>query len=166
MKRFVLIALIALGCGRKAAPVEQPIEFSHKIHVAEQDIPCTDCHVGAERDVHATLPALSRCLLCHMKPQAKEEGAELDPREPLVRELAAEGTPVRWIQVTRNVGHVYFSHRAHVGIAGMACSECHGDVAAWDVPPPHADQRLQSMDACLGCHREQGGPTTCDACHQ
>ena len=73
---------------------------------------------------------------------------------------------VRWNPVTRNAGHVYFSHRAHVTLAHMPCRDCHGDVAAWDKPPTEPDPRLESMGACLGCHRKQGGPTTCDACHE
>lgn len=157
--------LFLIACSG-SSPIRQPIEFSHKIHVAEQKVPCTDCHVGAENGTHATLPALSRCLLCHMKPQVKEPGAEPDPREPMVRELAAENEPVRWTQVTRNAGHVYFSHRPHVTLAEIPCSDCHGDVASWDTPPTEPDRRLESMGACLSCHRKQGGPTTCDACHE
>jgi hypothetical protein len=164
--RILVLAFALAACGTDPAPIRQPIEFSHKIHVGEQEVPCTDCHVDAERGVHATLPALSQCLLCHMKPQVSEPGAEPDPREHLVRELAASGAPARWIQITRNPGHVYFSHRAHVSLADMPCSDCHGDVSTWDVPPTRPNPRLLSMGACLTCHREQDAPTTCDTCHQ
>jgi c(7)-type cytochrome triheme protein len=163
--RLVVAVIVFVAACSGGAPVRQPIDFSHAIHVGEQDVPCTDCHVGAETGTHATLPALSRCLLCHMKPQARE-GEAPDPREHLVRELAAADEPVRWTQVTRNAGHVYFSHRAHVTLAGISCRDCHGDVATWTTPPTEPEPRLTSMQACLACHREEGAPTSCDTCHQ
>jgi c(7)-type cytochrome triheme protein len=157
-----VIAILLAACGGDPAAPEQPIAFNHAIHVGEEKIPCTDCHVGAETGTHATLPALSRCLLCHMKPQ----GDEPNERERVVRELASQRTPVKWIQVTRNAGHVYFSHRAHVTLAKMPCADCHGDVAAWEAPPTSPNQALRSMDACLACHRAQGASTECATCHQ
>ena len=157
-----LVVAASAGACDGEPPVVQPIAFSHKIHVADEEIPCTDCHVGAETGVHATLPALSRCLLCHMKPQ----GDPPSEREPRVRELASAHVAIRWIQVTRNPGHVYFSHRAHVTLAEMPCSDCHGDVARWERPPTAGNPALMSMDACLRCHRERGASTDCDACQQ
>ena len=156
-----MCAFALAACGGDTAAL-QPIEFNHHIHVAIQKIPCTDCHVGAERDVHASLPALSRCLLCHMKPQSKQP----NPREQRVRELAASHTPVRWTQITRNAGHVYFSHRAHVTLAQIPCADCHGDVSMWTSPPTRPVIELTSMGACLSCHREQHAPTACATCHQ
>ncbi len=70
-----------------------------------------------------------------MKPQ----GDPPSEREHLVRKLAAEGAALRWTQITRNPGHVYFSHRAHVGIAALECFECHGDVESWKTPPVHPE---------------------------
>jgi menaquinone reductase, multiheme cytochrome c subunit len=158
---IVALALHASGCSSDRA-VTQPIEFNHKIHVTDEKIPCTDCHMGAEKQVHASLPALSRCLMCHMKPQSKVP----NPREQRVRELAASREPVRWTQITRNAGHVYFSHRAHVALAKMPCSDCHGDVANWTKPPTKPVAALLSMGACLSCHRDEGASTACATCHQ
>jgi len=158
---IVAVAVALAACDR-AVPTPQPIAFSHKIHVGDKHVPCTDCHPGAERGVRAGLPGLSRCLACHMKPQSDPP----NPREQQVRELAAARTVIKWWQVTRNSGHVYFSHRAHVGIARMPCADCHGDVARWDRPPTERNEELVSMQSCLACHREQGASTDCDTCHQ
>ncbi len=160
--RWACLLVLLAACGRAPAAADQPIDFNHAIHVVDEEVPCTDCHVGAETGVHATLPALSTCLLCHMKPQ----GDEPNEREQAVRDLAAAKTPLRWTQVTRNAGHVYFSHRAHVSIAELPCADCHGDVSTWTRPPTAPDERLMSMDACMACHRERGVSNECDTCHQ
>jgi menaquinone reductase, multiheme cytochrome c subunit len=165
--RAAIVALLAVaGCAKPREAPPQPLPFDHSIHVqvrlAERALACTDCHPGAERGSHAGLPALAYCLRCHMRPQ----GDPPSQRERLVRVAAAAGGPFRWIQVTRNPGHVFFSHGAHVTRAGMACTDCHGDVAAWTEPPRHPELRLMSMQRCLGCHHARGAPITCATCHQ
>ena len=158
---LVIIVAFLVGCGGDNTGPKQPIAFSHKIHAGDNHVPCIDCHVGAETGVHASLPALSRCLVCHMKPQGKD-----NPRERIVRELASQPTQPRFIQVTRNPGHVHFSHAPHVSIVKLPCADCHGDVTKWTSPPTSPEPSLTSMSACLACHRERKGPTDCDACHQ
>lgn len=159
---ILAVLLVAPACN-PPAPVEQPLAFNHQIHVAKHKTPCTDCHVGAERSDHARLPALSRCLLCHMKPQPK--GKTPSTRERQVRRLAAEGAKLRWNRVTRNEGHVYFSHRVHVSLAKMSCARCHGDVASWKAPPTEPNPALTSMATCIACHRREKASTRCSTCH-
>lgn len=165
---FGLALGVALGvaCGSPLAAPEQPIAFDHALHTTVQlddgPLTCTACHAGAERGVHAGLPALATCLRCHMRPQ----GDPPSGAERRVRAVAEAGQPVRWIQVTRNPGHVYFSHRAHVIGAAMTCHDCHGDVASWTSPPRVPDARLTRMAACQACHRARGAPIDCATCHQ
>jgi hypothetical protein len=164
-----LVLALALAACRVAPPLpEQPIAFNHALHLAldvdGKRLRCTDCHAGAERAEHAGLPALRDCLRCHVRPQRGERGLP-NPREARVRELAVPG-PFRWTQVTRNPGHVYAPHRAHVGIAKLSCTECHGDVTAWTAPPTEPNPRLSSMSACMACHREHGVPNRCGMCHR
>lgn len=166
------LAIVLAGCGVSNAPA-QPIEFNHALHLSKElaakldqrPLVCTDCHAGAERGQNAGLPALSVCLRCHMKPMTNAKG-EVSAEEPKVRELAAKPAAFRWVQVTRNPGHVYFSHRAHVGIGKMTCQECHGDVASWTKPPRKPNLRLQSMSACMACHRQRGASNECGVCHR
>lgn len=160
--RWVLVLAIAqyYGCGGKE-PV-QPLPFSHAVHAGQEAIACTDCHTGAETAAIAGLPPFVDCLRCHMKPQ----GEQPNPREQKVRELAARSEPVRWVQVTRNPGHVYFSHRAHVSFADMECSDCHGAVEEWTKPPTRPRADLVSMDACMDCHRQTGASNECLTCHR
>ncbi len=164
MRRVVLPMLIAMvaTCGvRPPAPI-QPIAFNHQLHAGKREIGCTTCHAGAERSAAAGLPALTTCLGCHMKPQ----GSPPSLAEAYVRELGASATPVRWVQVTRNPGHVHFSHAAHVTLARMSCTQCHGDVSRWTAPPAQPEPRLVSMGACQTCHRKEGAPLGCATCHR
>jgi c(7)-type cytochrome triheme protein len=161
----VALAVLAACRGPIAAP-PQPIPFDHSLHLqirlASGPLACTDCHPGAERGTRAGLPALATCLRCHMRPQGDPPGE----REQLVRAAAAAGRPFGWIQVTRNPGHVHFSHGAHVTLAGMPCAACHGEVARWSRPPTAPSAELTDMGRCLACHRERGAPTDCETCHQ
>jgi hypothetical protein len=144
-----------------STPVVQPIPFNHEKHVSgKPKLACTVCHPGAEREARAGLPSLARCLSCHMKPQSQSAG------EARVRELAMQPVWPRFTALTANHAHVFFSHRAHVGTAGMSCARCHGDVAHWTEPPTEPAYWLQSMDLCLDCHRKEGASTRCITCHR
>lgn len=163
--RAIWIAILVGACSARAPAPAQPIAFDHALHLRvrldDRALGCTDCHAGAESAPRAGLPAISTCLRCHMRPQGDKPSA----KERRVRELAAAGG-VRWVQVTRNPGHVYFSHRAHVTIAELPCARCHGDVAAWNAPPTEPNDELERMSACLACHRARGAPTDCGTCHR
>ena len=156
------IAIIA-GCASGEGP-QQPLPFSHAVHAA-QEIECVDCHPGAERGVEAGLPSIGGCLRCHMRPQGNPKGGA-QHADQIVRQRAAEGGAFRWVQVTRNSAHVYFSHRAHVTFAKMSCSDCHGDVASWAAPPRSPNPSLVDMGACMSCHRKRGASNECQACHR
>lgn len=166
MRSAIILALAA--CSAPTRAPEQPIAFDHGLHLGidldGKKLACVDCHAGAERGEHAGMPALRDCLRCHVRPQLGARGVP-NPREARVRELAVPG-PFRWIQVTKNPGHVYAPHRAHVGIAKMTCTECHGDVSTWRAPPTQPVERLVRMSACIGCHRDRGAATTCGTCHR
>lgn len=162
-----MVSFVAIGaqgaCTEPHPATGQPIRFDHQRHMdpAKGKAVCTDRHAGAEREVHEGLPSLQSCLLCHMKPQ----GDPPSDREHLVRKLANE-PGVRFVQVTRNKGHVYFSHRAHVAITKIGCTECHGDVTQWTDAPDRPEVRLTSMNACMQCHRKRDASSSCSVCHR
>ena len=158
MRWIAVIGLI--GCSG-SRPV-QPLEFNHAVHAGAHQIACTDCHAGARDGVEAGLPSIQLCLSCHVRPQ----GDPPSQREARVRQIAAEGGPFRWVQVTRNPGHVYFSHRAHIHLAKMECADCHGDVARWTEPPAEPDPELVDMGECMTCHRRRGASNECNVCHR
>jgi len=137
--------------------VRQPIAFNHAKHV-ENGVSCTDCHSGVETQAKATLPAIDTCLNCHQT--ALTSSAE----EAKIRSGAAAGKDLAWVQVTQLAPHVFFSHRRHVSVAHLACSECHGPVEKITTPPQRP-WRVLNMDACIGCHRQHGVNADCNDCH-
>ena len=46
------------------SPAEQPIPFSHKLHLTF-DMKCQECHPNPEPGDRMTLPAADRCMECH-----------------------------------------------------------------------------------------------------
>jgi c(7)-type cytochrome triheme protein len=166
MRAAILACVVLVACAAPSDAPPQPLPFDHALHATvrldDGPLACVACHPGAERGDRAGLPALETCLRCHMRPQ----GDPPSDAEARVRAVAASGEPLRWIQVTRNPGHVHFAHGAHVTVADMECADCHGEVTAWSEPPTLPEQRLVDMSACLACHRERGAPTDCATCHQ
>src|SRR3990172_1332560 len=72
--RFLLLALLPLlfhlGCGQGAAlptnaPGAQPVQFNHKLHVADQGLDCVECHRFVMKNRKATLPEKEVCAGCH-----------------------------------------------------------------------------------------------------
>ena len=72
-----------------------------------------------------------------------------DPRLALVRESAATGKPIPWVQIHHVPDFVYFNHSVHVN-RGISCVECHGQINQME-EVYHA-QPL-NMTFCLDCHR-------------
>ncbi|MGD2155395.1 MAG: cytochrome c3 family protein [Anaerolineales bacterium] len=126
-----------------AAP-EQPLKYSHRVHV-EAGIQCLYCHPNALRSTVAGVPSVQKCMGCH-------EVIATD--NPVVVELTGyweRGEPVPWKRVNLQPDFVYFSHQPHMG-AGMSCESCHGAVGQMDAVQP-----VYKMDMgwCLDCHLEQ-----------
>jgi formate-dependent nitrite reductase cytochrome c552 subunit len=67
----------------------------------------------------------------------------------LVRESAATGKPIEWIQIHKLPDFAYFNHSVHVN-RGISCVECHGRIDQMD-EVYHA--KPFGMAFCLDCHR-------------
>ena len=152
-----LLLGLALGCSQ--APVEQPMGFSHKRHM-EADLDCTTCHETVADAPAATIPPLRVCSKCHKELQGK------DPDEPKILEYVQKKQEVPWVQVNKVAGHVYFSHRPHVGFAEMECDVCHGDMKSLEEPLRASNTDHLTMRACMSCHARKGASNDCVACHK
>jgi len=121
----------------------QPVAFSHAIHAGQLGMDCRYCHTGVEKSWFSNIPAASTCMNCH------NQVLKDDPRLALVRESAASGKPIEWIQIHKLPDFAYFNHSVHVN-RGLSCVECHGRIDQMD-EVYHA--KPFSMSFCLECHR-------------
>ena len=121
----------------------QPVAFSHATHAGQLGIDCRYCHNMVEKSWFSNIPAASTCMNCH------NQVLKDDPRLALVRESAATGKPIPWVQIHRVPDFVYFNHSVHVN-RGISCVECHGRI---DQMEEVAQAKPLHMAFCLDCHR-------------
>ena len=158
LPRNIIIAALLVGSGVLAGvtyyftpkytrvgyePI-QPVAFPHSVHVRQLGLDCRYCHNTVEKSWYSNIPATSTCMNCHV--QVLKDDARL----ALVRESAASGQPIPWVQIHKMPDYVYFNHSVHVN-RGISCVECHGQINQMD-EVYHA--KPLSMSYCLACHRD------------
>lgn len=150
-------ALAGIGIQQDYAP-EQPIKFSHKLHVGQNGISCQYCHSGAEKSRHANIPSPNVCMNCHKYVQqgpvyGKEEIAKIYKAldyDPNTGVYGPNPKPIQWIRVHNLPDLAYFNHAQHVTVGGIECQTCHGPVQEMDVMRQHSPL---TMGWCIDCHR-------------
>jgi hypothetical protein len=151
-----LLLLVASGCVlmESLGMWARGPTFSHALH-GELGLDCMDCHAGPEAGEPAPAEAVT-CDLCHEDMDAEK------PPELRAAALFADGAPA---------GHdpgadLIFSHALH-GELGLACADCHGEVAESDAVD---DGMMPRMEDCMFCHGEdpgaEGDPDGCARCHE
>lgn len=138
---------------------EQPIHFMHTVHVGMDSIPCAYCHFSSNVSEEAGIPPVGTCMGCHRFVQGSTD--EFKTEILKVLEFAADSTPIPWNRVHSVPAFVQFTHRPHVR-AGVACAECHGDVAEMEQVTRVAPM---TMGWCVDCHRQREAPDDCATCH-
>ena len=123
---------------------KQPVAFSHAIHADQLGMDCRYCHNGVEKSWYSNIPSAGTCMNCH------NQVLKDDPKLALVRESAATGKPIPWVQIHKTPDFVYFNHSVHVN-RGVSCVHCHGPVNKMD-EVRHA--KSLGMSFCLECHRD------------
>jgi len=125
---------------------EQPIPFSHQLHVGQVGMDCRYCHTHVEESPHANVPATQTCMNCHNPEKANVKGNS--PLLAPARESWKSGDPIEWKRIHQLPGYAYFNHSVHVA-RGVACVSCHGQINEMKVV--YHDQPL-TMGWCLNCH--------------
>jgi formate-dependent nitrite reductase cytochrome c552 subunit len=126
----------------------QPVAFSHNIHAGQLGIDCRYCHSTGDKSWYSNIPTAELCMNCHGPTKGNVLGN--DPKLALVRESAASGKPIPWVQIHKTPEFVYFNHSVHLR-RGISCVECHGRIDQMD--EVHEVKSL-SMTFCLDCHRD------------
>ena len=153
---FLLLAGIRLYWSFYLEPSEQPIAFSHRIHVLNMSLPCEQCHIYFSRSTRAGIPTVQTCMDCH---------SEIATEKPEIKKLLRywqEKKPIPWIRIHSLPDFVHFSHKRHIK-KGIDCSQCHGDIKAMKGA---RKVRSLKMGWCVNCHRSHSAPTDCTICHK
>lgn len=122
---------------------EQPVQFSHKHHVADVGIDCRYCHTSVESSAVAGIPPTRTCMNCHSV--LFNTVGYLEP----IRESYRTDQSIPWVKIHRLADFVYFNHSIHVN-KGVGCSSCHGQV---NQMPLVFQANTLLMQWCLDCHR-------------
>jgi hypothetical protein len=125
-------------------PIDQPVPFSHRQHVASLGLDCRYCHAGVERSAFADFPPTHTCMTCHS--QILVESPILEP----VRQSFETGQSIPWNKVHNLADFTYFDHSIHIS-KGVGCETCHGRV---DEMPLVWKTETLYMEWCLECHRK------------
>ncbi|MDY6822737.1 MAG: menaquinone reductase multiheme cytochrome c subunit QrcA [Thermodesulfobacteriota bacterium] len=164
---------------------EQPVQFSHDLHVNGEYMECSSCHYFRADGTFAGVPKLYDCTGCHEYAIGNTE-AELN----FVDNYVVEGKEVPWLIYSKQPDCVFFSHAAHVKEAGMDCVSCHGHIGTSTSLKTYQENRItgysrdiwgkditgifkkqpwdsMKMDDCARCHeRETGSKGACFQCHK
>ncbi len=151
-------ALAGIGISQGYEP-DQPIKFSHALHVTQNKIDCRYCHSGAEKSKNAGIPSPNVCMNCHKYVQ---QGPQYGTEE-IAKIYKAVGwdkdkgvytgvtKPIQWIRIHNLPDLAYFNHAQHVKVGQVACETCHGEVGKMEVMNQASPL---TMGWCINCHRE------------
>jgi Cytochrome c7 and related cytochrome c/Class III cytochrome C family len=156
----LLVAVtVPLVAGRRPPAVTQPIAFSHKVHTVDLQLGCTFCHKYVNTSAHSGLPDAQTCAMCHtIKQGESEEAARLT-------ETLQAGDSLQFNKLFRLPDYVFYTHRRHVGIAELECTNCHGGIAETERPPERPLVNVK-MALCVDCHEKREVTTDCTSCHR
>lgn len=128
--------------------------FDHRLHVEDEGLECSSCHIGLEAGEDPGIPTMGVCRLCHDEP---EEG-DVDPLAGMFDEAGA----FSHASFSTLPDEVVFSHAAHVDGAELDCAACHGDV----LQSTRLDASIGvTMAECSACHERSAAPNECATCH-
>jgi hypothetical protein len=128
---------------------DQPIKFSHQVHMTENQMDCMYCHHTVTTSKTANIPSTTLCMNCHIVVREGSRSGRFEI-DKLVKAYE-EGRSIEWIRIHNLPDHVFFSHAQHVGAGNLDCMQCHGNVEEM-----HVVRQVQdlSMGWCVECHRE------------
>lgn len=156
LKLFIAISFVGMFFIAPATAKEQPIKFSHKLHVGQNGVACQYCHIYARRSYSSGVPSVTTCVGCHgtqEQPVVAPESEEVNK----MRAYWAKQEPIPWVKLHDVPDFVRFPHKKHINAdsnrivasAGTQCDEAN-DPRSWEC-------RIKLFKA--------GGDTRCTACH-
>ena len=117
---------------------DQPVPFSHKLHVGEYGMDCRYCHTSVEQSRAAGVPSLDICMNCHLTIKVNS------PWIKTIRTAYEQNEPIVWEKVHLMPDFVKFNHALHIKALTnfsedtqlppstesirKTCTTCHGKV--------------------------------------
>lgn len=164
--------------------VDQPLQFSHRLHTGEKvGLGCEECHALSAGGRFSGIPRIEKCATCH----AEVQGSSRDETR-LVEDYVKKGREIPWLTYSRQPESVFFPHAPHLKLAEIKCEHCHGPHGQSEALRPFEQDRISSysrdvdgrsiarwrqtgaesmtMDDCSRCHREHGVRESCLTCHK
>jgi hypothetical protein len=158
---------------------EQGLKFGHGLHIVENEMGCTDCHLNVPSDVDdkMSIPNHDVCSDCHDVDDVDEcVTCHVDPNDPMIGK--------------NRVTLTSFYHKRHIE-SDLQCEKCHGVVGNAEYTPlfpnnlecvmchsanfvtpedhhnlnwneAHGLEAAFSSNDCSICHEQ----SSCDECHQ
>lgn len=155
---IIFVILISYFWQKNRKTPEQPIHYSHQIHVSKVGLPCTHCHTTVEKSTAAGIPSVETCMTCHKA--VKKESPEIKK----LTKYWENKQPVPWQRVYQLPvrKYVYFSHKRHIK-ANLECVNCHGNVEIMSVI-----KRVPKLEMgwCVSCHKAKNASIDCATCHK
>ena len=140
----------------KAPERDQPIAFSHQLHVTQNGIACQYCHIYARRSFASGVPPVSTCVGCHGTKEMKmvhPESAEVNK----MREFWANGEPIPWVKVHDIPDYVRFPHNKHINAESSRFTNSAGSGCDMNTDPRSLECKLLQF--------RSGGDARCESCH-
>lgn len=136
---------------------EQPIAFSHELHLSEVGLACDFCHDSASIGPIAGIPSVELCMSCHL--EVATDRSEIQ----LLRAYYDRSEEPPWQRVYGwpSEAHVRFNHAPHIR-ADVGCTTCHGNLGAMAAAERVVDH---TMGFCVACHSQRQAPAECLTCH-
>ena len=179
----------------EGAAERRDIRQSHKVHVGQEEIECTDCHEGAKESARAGMPEMeacgdchdeevseetedrSGCLHCHTFPEpvpgCSRDGCSEETLPDIVTVMGP--APYRNLRYPSEDDPKGFSHALHAE-AEIPCAACHGNIAQEGAIPFPSGKYMPKPERCIACHAKDLGHFThqahkeleiaCNDCHE
>ena len=162
----------------------QPLEFHHKTHSEKSGFTeCESCHAFGNAGEFTGIPSIETCAGCHADKLGTSKSEAI-----LVDDYIKRGREIPWLVYGRQPKNVWFSHATHTRLAGLACSDCHGNFGESDQPRIYEQNRISGysrdiwghsisrlrraphdgmkMSDCEDCHRRHHVEVGCLGCHE
>lgn len=153
---IIVLAFLTIGLQSGVAAEQQPINFNHKIHASDNQIPCQYCHIYARRSYSSGVPPVNICIGCHGTESLKILAVDKSEADK-VRQYWTRQEPIPWVKIHDLPDFVRFPHKKHINAELNRLKEEAGQQCNEQQAPRSLECKVKKFKA--------GGDERCTACH-